>query len=314
MDPALVLETIAESQSIQQNSFCSTAAIALLVYNWSINLDDEVNLFWSFPTKWASLLYFAIRYPVVMVPVVSIPTLYPLSDQSCATLTWISEVLALSVYISPACPFFVNLVNYIMWVRPANLPPPLRCTEAAAIPASTYLTLSLIIADLIVIAVTWRATYKVVRETGDLLKTSITQVLLFNGGLYFLCDHHSFAPRYALTWLHTRALLLLNSCQIIFSGLSITFVGDTSRILIFLEPLISILDTNFLINLQKAASSSYTDSDQPGSRELPSLNFAVITQSRQTRTTASADDADVLDAPDVSEVPDVPEALDVAEV
>ena len=41
--------------------------------------------------------------------------------------------------------------------------------------------LSLIIADLIVILVTWRATYKVIKETGGLLKTSITQVLLFNG-------------------------------------------------------------------------------------------------------------------------------------
>ena len=60
----------------------------------------------------------------------------------------------------------------------------------------------------------------------------------------------------------------------------------------------SILNADFLINLQKAASSSssYADSDQLGSGGLPSLNFAAISQSNHTGFAADADDVGLPEA------------------
>ena len=70
-----------ESASTRFNDESATMRAALVVYNWLINLDDEVKLFWSSPVKGASLLYFAIRYSAFVEPILGIPTFYSLSDK-----------------------------------------------------------------------------------------------------------------------------------------------------------------------------------------------------------------------------------------
>ncbi|KAI0333083.1 hypothetical protein GY45DRAFT_1320015 [Cubamyces sp. BRFM 1775] len=294
MDSAQVSETIA----VYNSMYCVIAAMTLVVYNWLINLDHEVNLFWSSPTRGASILYFAIRYLPFWRPVFSIPTFYPISDMSCAAIIWIDQMLIAAMYIAPAIfsanrayalseqtrviycavlvlslgPFFVNLIDGLMWVRPVNLPPPALCSDDDSTPLSVNLMLSLTIADLIVILVTWRATYKVIKRTGNPLRTSITQVLLFNGGSY------------------SSVLLLLNVSHIIMTELSITIYDEaTSYVTIFTDPFTSILATDFLINLQKAATASHAGPDQLGSGGLLSLNLATITQSNCIGTVAEAD-------------------------
>ncbi|KAI0325945.1 hypothetical protein GY45DRAFT_1374370 [Cubamyces sp. BRFM 1775] len=309
---------------IEDNAWLYDTA-ALVVYNWLINLEGEVNLFWSAPAKGASLLYFAIRYLAFVEPMLAIFTFYPMANKVCSehdldtrelttTLSptrvyWVTVLVGPTVYIAPAVfsanrayalseqarliycavlvlalgPFFTNLVSpnslidNLVWTSPVNLPPPALCADQDNTPPSVNLMLSLTIADLIVIVVTWRATYKVLRETRGLLQVSITQVLLFNGALYFI------------------VLLLLNVGHIIMTELSLTNFDETSSYLsLFIDPLMSILATDFLLNLQKATATSshmHSEQDQPGSLGgVPSLNFAVITQeSNHTEVTADTE-------------------------
>ncbi|KAH9899266.1 hypothetical protein C8Q73DRAFT_787169 [Cubamyces lactineus] len=303
----------------------------MVVYNWLINLGDEINLFCSAPTKGVSLLYFAIRYMAFVDPTLAMFTFYPMADKvrfdydhCCEAVYWTSAIVGPIVFIAPAIfsanrayalseqsrliycavlilslgPFFANLIDNIVWTKPLNLPPPVLCSEQDNTPPSANLLpisslnvmtaynlcptvllfsrLSVTVADLIVLVVTWRATYKVLRETRGLLKVSVTQVLLFNGAFYFI------------------VLLLMNIAHIIMTELSITdFTEATSYLSLFIEPLMSILASDFLLNLQKATTtSSHMDSDQ-GQGEGPSLNFAAITQTSHTETAIADADADV---------------------
>ena len=60
--------------------------------------------------------------------------------------------------------------------------------------------------------------------------------------------------------------------------------------------LMSILATDFLLKLQKATVMlSHADSDPSGPGELPSLNFAVITQSDIAGTVPDVDNIGVPD-------------------
>ncbi|KAH9890466.1 hypothetical protein C8Q73DRAFT_792916 [Cubamyces lactineus] len=252
MDPAQISEIVAEIQSIRLDSSCTIAVAGPGVY--------------------------------VAPAIFSANRAYALSGQA--------RLIYCVVLVLSLGPFIINLITNMLWEKAVNLPPPLLCTIDNSSPSSPSLNLalSLVAADLIVIAVTWRATYKVVVGSGNLLKTSITQVLLYNGALYFI------------------VLLLLNVGHIVMTELSITmFDGVTSYVTIFTDPLMSILDTDFLINLQKAASCA--DSEPPGSGGLPSLNFAAITQSNHTEASATdADDADGRDVPGVSEGLHCPDA------
>ncbi|KAJ8462625.1 hypothetical protein ONZ51_g10781 [Trametes cubensis] len=347
MDPAQISETVAVYQSVQVVFFCDAAVTALVVYNWLINLGDEVDLFWSAPTKGASLLYFAIRYLAFVEPIIAMCTFYPMADKvgsdhdpRCVAVYWITVLVGPFVYIAPAIfsanrayalsektrlvycavlmlalgPFFADLIDNVVWTRPVNLPPPALCSEQDNTPPSANLLpltqtpsrsrydsvllfsrLSATTADLIVVVVTWRATHKVLRETRGLLKVSITQVLLFNDDLL----------------LHTSVLLLMNIGHIIMTELSVTdFTEATSYLSLFMDPFMSILATDFLLNLQKATAASSripsnSGQDQPGTLgEVPSLNFAVITQSGHTESTTAdaSSDADHDDDLSVAEV------------
>ncbi|KAJ8489841.1 hypothetical protein ONZ51_g2699 [Trametes cubensis] len=354
MDPTQISETIAIYQSIRTGFSCNTAVTsmyafesastrfndesatmraALVVYNWLINLDDEVKLFWSSPVKGASLLYFAIRYSAFVEPILGIPTFYSLSDKvrsdfssSAHTshaivrnmirhfgraLQWMGILADPAVYIATAIfsanrayalseqtrliycvvlvlalsPFLVNLIDGVVWTTIVNLPAPMFCSFEDNTPTSLnhlceeFPRLTSQEGHLIVIVVTWRATYKVLRETRGLLKTSITQVLLLNGALYFI------------------VLLLLNVGHLIMTELSLTIpVEATSYLTIFIDPLMSILATDFLLKLQKATVMlSHADSDPSGPGELPSLNFAVITQSDIAGTVPDVDNIGVPD-------------------
>ena len=69
------------ASALDDNGCCPHVVAALVVYNWMINLGDEVDLFWSAPTKGASLLYFAIRYLAFVEPIIAMCTFYPMADK-----------------------------------------------------------------------------------------------------------------------------------------------------------------------------------------------------------------------------------------
>ncbi|KAH9890465.1 hypothetical protein C8Q73DRAFT_667351 [Cubamyces lactineus] len=297
---------------------CNIAVLSLVTYNWLINLSAEIDLFWSVPTKGASLFYFAMRYMAYFEPVFTIFNFYPMSDKfRCKAVYWVHSLVTPAIYIAPAMfsanrayalsnqvkllywtvltlalgPVIVNLVDSFLWVRPANLPPPLYCSARNSTPLHLNIPLllasklSVTVADLIVVIITWGATYKTLREVTSLMKVSLTQVLLFNADTDADIRHPEA--------LYFIVLLLLNVGQIVLTTLSIeALLQTTSYLSFFTDPLMSILATDFLLNLQKAYMLNVTSqatltgdaisfphprpTDHDEAESL-SLNFATLT-------------------------------------
>ncbi|KAI0657140.1 hypothetical protein C8Q70DRAFT_292691 [Cubamyces menziesii] len=110
----------------------------------------------------------------------------------------------------------------------------------------------------------------------------------------------NYPDRSLRTSLHTSALEPVRpGTRLTHIPSQITTFGDVSYVPAFLDLLMSILNADFLLNLQKAASSSsssYADSAQLGSGGLPSLNFAAISQSNHAGFAADADDVSLPEA------------------
>ena len=61
-----------------------TSYIAFVIYDWLINLDEEIRLFWHFreggrPTV-AALFYGVSRYSTIVTQVLQLQTVFPISD------------------------------------------------------------------------------------------------------------------------------------------------------------------------------------------------------------------------------------------
>ncbi|KAM5533764.1 hypothetical protein V8D89_012539 [Ganoderma adspersum] len=64
--------------------YCTFAAFALVVYDWLINLDEEIRCFWTFRKggrlNAAVILYGLSRYPIMLLAILLLQTVYPMSD------------------------------------------------------------------------------------------------------------------------------------------------------------------------------------------------------------------------------------------
>ncbi|OJT01621.1 hypothetical protein TRAPUB_7925 [Trametes pubescens] len=111
---------------------------------------------------------------------------------------------------------------------------------------------SLIVADLIIMGVTWSVTHAHHRQCGVLrvygAKKTITSVMYKNGGIYFIL------------------LTSLNSLHLLFSMRSMALANvatdRASFIVRFIEPLTVILITHFLIELQEASTGASTSASE----------------------------------------------------
>ncbi|TBU28279.1 hypothetical protein BD311DRAFT_722757 [Dichomitus squalens] len=127
---------------------------------------------------------------------------------------------------------------------------------------------SLVLADLLVLCVTWYQTYETVkvsrRDLADLAKPTFASTLLRDGTIYFL------------------TLLMLNVLHMIFSLTSIgsNNVFDLASVIpYFEEPLTSILTSRFLVNLQQVkhrlagSSRSLSQMSEPAFQPQASRNM-----------------------------------------
>ncbi|KAI1783746.1 hypothetical protein LXA43DRAFT_1045275 [Ganoderma leucocontextum] len=108
---------------------------------------------------------------------------------------------------------------------------------SAALPVSILPRSSLIVADAVVVTVTWFTTYSSAAMGAFSHRSvpSIAQRLLVNGTIYFV------------------TLLILNALHLTFTLLSIaTHSSETSYIISFTEPITAILVSRFMFDLQKA--------------------------------------------------------------
>ncbi|RPD59958.1 hypothetical protein L227DRAFT_575959 [Lentinus tigrinus ALCF2SS1-6] len=262
---------------------CGIAAFTLVLCEYFVHLPREVELFWKRRVTGASVLFLSNRYLMPLSELVQILTYGPMSEKSCANITDIIPAITLLPYFPWAAfsalrtyalcgrhfglpvgilvlllssvPIGVNFVDY-RWLS-STADPVLGCLEQVAEPPHLRKNFTiasrtcLIASDLVVLCVTWRATYRatrLARVTGKKSKDTFSGTLLRDGTIYFL------------------TLVTLNTLHLLFTVLSIASNTPiaVSYITIFTEPITSILVSRFILNLQEV--------NQTISPELTSLS------------------------------------------
>ncbi|RPD58149.1 hypothetical protein L227DRAFT_577498 [Lentinus tigrinus ALCF2SS1-6] len=201
----------------------AVASATLAWYDWLVTLPEEVQWIWTFSRKRgfvASLIYISARYLPLVQWVVKWYS--PTTFVVCEAVDWISLlvmiVAQLAVSAFSALRVFalsgrnkpLSAVTFILWATPSlytlvvlgqanfiSLPGPHSGSSSCAwlnnlgdgildiLLMATYISTSL--AELMVIIVTWKSTYRLWRAQRDLgLPCRLTTVLLRDGSIYFM--------------------------------------------------------------------------------------------------------------------------------
>ncbi|RPD63548.1 hypothetical protein L227DRAFT_572699 [Lentinus tigrinus ALCF2SS1-6] len=258
---AEIAEIVAQADSLITYDLCAMAAIVLYVYEYLITFPEEVAYFWRVKPTGATVLFFLTRYTTmacllfefvigfISFPGTSCNFTSNLDDfiESMQYLPWAgfaalrayalsrSRPLSSIVFVLSIVTIVVNLVDMFKFVEPAVLPF-FGCTlvdtisPELAIGFAIAARASLIIADAILIVVTW---VKLSRGSAT-SPGSLMHVVLRDGTIYFIC------------------LLILNTLHLSFTVAAIATPGvrPDSNVIAFLEPVTAILISRFMLNLQ----------------------------------------------------------------
>ncbi|KAI0364168.1 hypothetical protein BV20DRAFT_1006208 [Pilatotrama ljubarskyi] len=270
--------------------YIGIATTALLLYDVLLCFGAEIRLVWRDPYSFASVLYVLIRYPILVDDLLGLATLSPLSDKGCTIIGWASHVLALLTLPGPAVfaalrvyalsgrskilsgitlvlslSLFLTELSDVYHFPPINEPSPLNCSISGSysFPIAIAVTLTgrvpAILAECLVLGITWRESYKTLRllqATGKSDSPSLHQVLLQNGSVYFC------------------ALVSLNILDIIFFLLQLTVpdaLAGSDYVLQFIDPISTILTSRFLLDLRATDEKM---SRSAASLSMGSLHFA----------------------------------------
>ncbi|KAH9913073.1 uncharacterized protein BXZ73DRAFT_82009 [Epithele typhae] len=288
--------------------------ITLISYEYIITLDAELDLFWRQRITGASAIFLINRYWVLIYNLTLLQDYRPFSQSSCAVwvngtrvveilsyVPWASfsalRAFALSgrswlvggvVLLLSMAPVGVNFVDFRY--STVTIDPIWGCGQdvAESYSLSTALTAisrsSLILSDLIVIVVTWMATYKatkIARAAGQNLRYSFSVLLLRDGSV-------------AASLLVPKVESVLTCSQILTSS-----TDDISSIILLVEPytltdatrdaprmnavlvgrfLLNLQDTNFRIS--QAGMTSLPTRDGPLRADQDRINTVVFFKER----------------------------------
>ncbi|RPD53096.1 hypothetical protein L227DRAFT_581676 [Lentinus tigrinus ALCF2SS1-6] len=175
--------------------------------------------------------------------------------------------LATLVLLLSSVSIGINFATY-RWLSSAVIPI-LGCSDENVTPLQLIKDFTiisrtcLILADLIVLGVTWHGTYQTTQlvrvAAGEQSKHTYSGILLRDGTVYFLI------------------LATLNVLHLLFTFVSITIdtVSDTSLVTIFTQPITSILVSRFLIDLQEVHQYRANSQLSSLSAGQGSLHFAT---------------------------------------
>ncbi|KAM5534811.1 hypothetical protein V8D89_011527 [Ganoderma adspersum] len=263
------------------NTFAVVAA-GLIMYEFMITFNKEVELFWRRRFTLSSVLFLVNRYVPLVVNMIYAPwpsNTSPTTLLGCKTLVWTAETLEIFQYLpwavfsglrayvlsSQAWPlavfvFILSLapvvINYVtLGYAVPYIDPILGCGVSSTLTDATTLdkiscslSISLvtvvsrtciITSDLLVLAITWMATFKNSREMKLLGQSTSLSSILFRDG---------------------DVLLIMNVLHLSFSLRSILNQNNTdnaSYITILTEPITAILISRFLIDLQEANNGKH---------------------------------------------------------
>ncbi|KAL1944991.1 hypothetical protein VTO73DRAFT_2611 [Trametes versicolor] len=248
-------EIIQLYSSFSLNDMVQMAPPALIAYEYLITFDQEIALFWGSAS--CNVLSNVQAY----VSVVQYPAWAAFAGLRTLALSKMNWVLASTVFFLALGPFAVNL-----WAIPVSLIgvslPPFGCgstnnlTPRLAVMGTHNLVVASlyshhqrmgsllgvaiarscsIAADMLVIAVTWRSQLTSATTFPGRSSSSLGNVMIINGTLYFL------------------VIAALNVAQLVFTPLSILVgVENISEVAAFTDPASAVLICRFLLELQHA--------------------------------------------------------------
>ncbi|TBU51924.1 hypothetical protein BD310DRAFT_941279 [Dichomitus squalens] len=255
------------------------AVMSLLAYDWILCLDQEMSLIWRKRNgfTWASLVYVLNRYCLLVMHALSVMTIFPMTTLSCDINVWCQHilyalsqllfcsfstmrVLALSgmnrplasvTFVLSIMPAVVSLTQNAKWVPPKNQPEPYNCGVNDLTPERLNIMFpflvrgSNIIAECLVLVVTWRYTYTTRRIVRDArIGPSLTSVMFYNGSLYFLVIASFDAVHFGFDSTHRKE-----------------FGSTTTSAGLFADALSSILISRFILNLRQVHYDAAHQSD-----------------------------------------------------
>ncbi|TBU27159.1 hypothetical protein BD311DRAFT_760901 [Dichomitus squalens] len=282
---------VSEYSSLLINNYCSIAAIVLFLHDFLVTYTDEVVCFWRGNWTGATVLFFLSRYVALLSTLFEfIYGFVPCTDCMAGTkagvclqmakyLLWAafsglrSYALSRQMFISgivfslSIVPICTNLVDVLGFYQITCIPEA-GCTVMDTIGprlshAYVYLTIasrgSLIAADIILISITWAT---LGRRTAMTSRPTFARVILLDGECLFILNvlHLSFTL--------TSAMLIkaLNP--------STQF---ESNIVLFTEPLTSILIWRFMLDLQTVNSGTiHLDSQGAAQDRTSSLADSLV--------------------------------------
>ncbi|KAM5530949.1 hypothetical protein V8D89_015394 [Ganoderma adspersum] len=243
----------ASLSDLQFSNYGFFAVVAFLGYEHLITLDAEVSLFWKKQISGASLLFFANRYLTIAWAIATAASPYYNSEKrsvlppstaafSALRLYALGRIRSVSVLVfllsmMPSITKFAATFCIMLMTGLPDHSPDCRTVQGPITKslANTFTIVSrtsLITAEVIVLVVTWIATYTRGAISQKAERCTVAYVVLFNG----------------------EVMLFLNCLQL---GFTLAAVGPTRKVLnvsevtTFSEPITSVLITRFLFDLQR---------------------------------------------------------------
>ncbi|KAI0349900.1 hypothetical protein OH77DRAFT_1431555 [Trametes cingulata] len=281
-------------QAALASEYIGVATTALLLYDVLLSFDAEARLIWRNFKSFASLLYLLNRYLPFFALLLSLATINPVSDNVCTTVgkqVFYSEIdadlpgpvfTALRMYALSGRNKYLSAVTLILSLAPAlealskvykytpaNESPPANCTFTGSYMALAA-RLPVILADCLVISITWRESFKnltVLRALRDSEQPSLYRIFLQNG---MLLSFHIGCTGIALLSLNILDITL-SLLQIILPD---SMGGGGSYVTQVIDPINSILTSRFLLDLRSVQEKLNAGGGSSGSASLGTLQFA----------------------------------------
>ncbi|KAH9858575.1 hypothetical protein C2E23DRAFT_799157 [Lenzites betulinus] len=205
-------EAIADAQALQLQGYILTSITALLLYNWIVTIDDEVNQFRRRKITGASILFVAFRY-IPMANYIMVLPFYSFSHELVVFTKFLDVSqyflwaafagmrtwallrrldVALLIGFFSVTPFLVNLIS-LHWGKVIPDDPTFGCDIVfIGIPESVNKIFAVlarlppVLADLTVLGITWSTQYhpyRMSQSTGQ--PARLITIMLRNGSIYF---------------------------------------------------------------------------------------------------------------------------------